>query len=143
MPLSQPGALNGRYKYPLETIQEAYRLHAIDKLPQRRIAEILNVPRCTISDWLTGRRRGTNAATASAKLDELREDAYQEKVEELLDKRRLEAIRRSFPKDAEAYMEGLFYKRGRFDRVFYWDGAEWRKSTYAPSQIVWSFKALG
>jgi hypothetical protein len=39
------------------------------------------------------------------------------------------------PDGAESYSDGLYYKRGRFGRLFYWSGEEWRLSTRQPREV--------
>lgn len=33
------------------------------------------------------------------------------------------------PKDAQYFYSGLYYKIGHLQRVFYWEGSEWKKSS--------------
>lgn len=44
------------------------------------------------------------------------------------------------PKDFELEIGGLFYKRGRFNKIFIWLGDEWKISTMKMSKFLYELK---
>ena len=134
MSQSRPGEINGRCKYRQSTVDRALELHK-EGYRQSEISRMIKVPRATISDWLVGRRRAQMSAAEQAKyLSDIEEERKAAEEEAEL-ARTVYTIGK--PPGAEAYYCGNYYKRGMYNRVFWWNGEEWLCSTCKPSDIAW------
>ena len=137
--------MNTRSKYSQELVDEARRLVLVEGLTRQAAADRLNVPRLTVSDWVSFRKRvppGLKVPTQAER--KAKEHAAAERARRERELKRGEkphAIH--WPTNAEAFYCGLFYKRGVHGRVFFFDGEQWRKSSLKSSDITWSFRSLG
>ena len=127
-----------RCKYSQELVDRAKHLYTAGGWTKAEIAREIKVPQGTVSDWLNGRRRERLSLNELRMLEEERQGAELERVEQ----KALELARTQYPAGAESYSCGLFYKRGLHGKVFYYDGEEWRKSVLKPTDITWSFRGL-
>jgi transposase len=140
--MNQPERIfkNGRCKYSPEIVRRAVDLFDQGVL-QKDIAKQLDVPRGTLASWIH-KRVQRDASLNAMRLREEEESEREELFQAREDERREQMMQAMRPPGAEAYSRGLFYKRGRHGKVFYWDNEEWRLSSLSPKEITWSFRGL-
>ena len=125
--------------------EEARKMYA-ETLNRSETARRLGLPRATVADWIRDLSDGVSEEEKKKRKKEKRE-ARERAAAKRAEERRTEQRRKGarskksvYPPGAEAYHDGLFYKRGIHGKIFYWNGEEWRKSSLGPDCIHWSLR---